>query len=142
MAQLTISAVAQEVGLKPSAIRYYEDIGLLPRPQRLSSQRRYDSTVLYRLSVIQRAQRVGFTLEEIRKLFLGFETGARASERWRKLSQKKLEELEMKMEEVAAMQKLLKSMTSNCRCETLEQCGKAIFEKGAKRIAPNSHTAR
>jgi MerR family redox-sensitive transcriptional activator SoxR len=133
MAQLTISAVAQEVGLKPSAIRYYEDIGLLPRPQRVSGQRRYDSTVLYRLSVIQRARRVGLTLLEIQRLFLGFENGARASDRWRKLSHKKLEELEKKMEEIAMMQKLLKRMTGNCRCETLEQCGKAIFENGANR---------
>jgi MerR family transcriptional regulator, redox-sensitive transcriptional activator SoxR len=133
MAQLTISAVAQEVGLKTSAIRYYEEIGLLPRPQRVSGQRRYDPTVLYRLSVIQRAQRVGFTLHEIKRLFLGFESGARASDRWRKLSQKKLDELEKKMEEVVMMQKLLKRMASNCRCETLEQCGKAIFENAAKR---------
>jgi MerR family transcriptional regulator, redox-sensitive transcriptional activator SoxR len=133
MAQLTISAVAQEVGLKTSAIRYYEDIGLLPRPQRVSGQRRYDSSVLYRLSVIQRAQRVGFTLHEVRRLFLGFDNGTRASDRWRKLSGKKLGELEKKMEEVVIMQKLLKRMMSNCRCETLEQCGKAIFENGLKR---------
>jgi MerR family redox-sensitive transcriptional activator SoxR len=133
MAQLTISAVAQEAGLKASAIRYYEDIGLLPRPQRVSGQRRYDSAVLYRLSVIQRAQRVGFTLTEIQRLFQGFENGARASDRWRKMSQKKLDELDKKMEEVLLMQKLLKRMASNCRCETLEQCGKAIFESRAKR---------
>lgn len=133
MAQLTISDVAQEVGLKTSAIRYYEDIALLPRPQRVSGQRRYDCTVLYRLSVIQRAQRVGFTLNEIRRLFIGFDSSARASDRWRKLSQKKLDELAKKMEEVVMMQNLLKRMTSNCRCDTLEQCGKAIFENGAKR---------
>jgi MerR family redox-sensitive transcriptional activator SoxR len=135
MAQLTISAVAQEVGLKTSAVRYYENVGLLTPPQRVSGQRRYDSTVLYRLSVIQRAQRVGFTLTEIQPLFFGFENGARASDRWRKLSQKKLDELEKKMEEVVMMQKLLKRMTSNCRCETLEECGKAIFENGARRLS-------
>ncbi len=130
---MTISAVAREVGLRTSAIRYYEDIGLLPQPQRVSGQRRYDSTVLYRLSVIQRAQRVGFTLNEIERLFLGFENGARASERWQKLSRNKLAELDKKMEEVALMSKLLKRMASNCKCETLEQCGKAIFKNEAKR---------
>jgi MerR family redox-sensitive transcriptional activator SoxR len=129
MSGLTISAVARQVGLHTSAIRYYEQIGLLPRAQRVSRQRRYDSTVLYRLSVIQRAKRLGFTLDEIRRLFTGFENGARASERWHKLSQHKLVELERLMEEMLMMQDLLRRMMSKCHCETLEQCGKAIFEK-------------
>ena len=69
MAQLTISQVAQEIRLRPSAIRNYEEIGLLPRAERLSGQRRYDPTVLYRLAIIQRARQLGFTLSEIRHLF-------------------------------------------------------------------------
>jgi DNA-binding transcriptional MerR regulator len=56
----------------PSAIRYYERIGLLPPAERLSGQRRYDSTVLYRLAIIHRAGELGFTLSEIRNLFFGF----------------------------------------------------------------------
>jgi len=72
MAQLTISQVAQEIRLRPSAIRYYENIGLLPQAERLSGQRRYDPTVLYRLAIIQRARQLGFTLSEIRHLFFGF----------------------------------------------------------------------
>jgi MerR family transcriptional regulator, redox-sensitive transcriptional activator SoxR len=52
MAQLAISEVAQQVGLQASAIRYYEQIGLLPPAQRMSGQRRYDTTVLYRLAII------------------------------------------------------------------------------------------
>jgi len=56
----------------------------------MSGQRRYDSTVLYRLAVIQQARQLGFTLEEIRQLFFGFRNVIRASERWRKLSQRKL----------------------------------------------------
>lgn len=86
MAQLTISQVARQVRLRPSAIRYYERIGLLPRAERLSGQRRYDSTVLYRLAIIQRARQLGFTLTEIRYLFFGFRDIARPSERWRTLS--------------------------------------------------------
>jgi DNA-binding transcriptional MerR regulator len=86
--QLTISEVARQVGLQPSAIRYYEKIGLLPPAHRMSGQRRYDTTVLYRLAVIQRARQSGFTLDEIRRLFFGFRGGTRASERWEQLSQK------------------------------------------------------
>ena len=57
---------------RASAIRYYEQIGILAPARRVSGQRRYDETVLYRLAVVRRAQEAGFTLEEIRRLFFGF----------------------------------------------------------------------
>lgn len=128
MAQLTISQVGRQIGLRSSAIRYYERIGLLPRAQRLSGQRRYDSTVLYRLAIIQRARQLGFTLDEIRHLFFGFREVTHASERWRTLSQRKLRELDQLMEGIKAVQGLLKKLMSNCRCDTLDQCGKGIFQ--------------
>lgn len=129
MAQLTISQVARQIGLRSSAIRYYERIGLLPRAQRLSGQRRYDSTVLYRLAIIQRARQLGFTLDEIRDLFFGFRDVTHASERWRTLSQRKLRELDQLIEGIKAVQGLLKKLMSNCRCDTLDQCGRGIFER-------------
>jgi MerR family redox-sensitive transcriptional activator SoxR len=141
--QLAISEVAVQVGLQPSAIRYYERIGLLPPAQRMSGQRRYDRTVLYRLAVIQRARQIGFTLDEIRQLFFGFGTTTRASARWQRLSQKKLAELEALADGIKTMQTLLKKMNQNCRCETLEQCGAAIFRRGFSeapaKYLPKSH---
>lgn len=124
---LTISEVARRVGLRTSAIRYYEEIGLLPRAQRISGQRRYDTTILHRLAVVQRARRLGFTLDEVRRLFLGFRTEAPASERWQRLSRKKLEELEVQAREIKMMQRRLREMMRKCRCVTLDQCGKGIF---------------
>jgi len=127
---LTISEVARRVGLQPSAIRYYEQIGLLPAAQRVGGQRRYDTTVLYRLAVIQRARQSGFTLAEIRRLFAGFRETTRAAERWKELSRKKLEELDDLMDGIKVMQGLLRWMIQNCRCETLDQCGEGIFRRG------------
>lgn len=127
MALLTISEVAKQVGLKPSAIRYYEQIGILPKAQRASGQRRYDNSVLYRLALVQRSQQMGFTLEEVRRLFFGFRTAMPISERWKKLSQKKLAELETLAEQIKAMQLLLTKMSDKCTCSALEQCGKGIF---------------
>jgi MerR family redox-sensitive transcriptional activator SoxR len=129
MPQLHISEVARQVGLRPSAIRYYEQIGLLPPAQRVSTQRRYDTTALYRLAIIQRARQLGFTLDEIRQLFFGFGNAARASERWQKLSQRKLAELDSLMDGIKAVRRLLKKMMRKCRCETLDQCGKGIFRR-------------
>ena len=127
MPLLTISEVSRQIGLQSSAIRYYERIGLLPPAQRISGQRRYDSTVLYRLAIVQRARQLGFTLEEIRQLFLGFRSVTRASDRWRKLSQRKLAELDVLMDGIRTVRRLLKKMMQDCRCDTLDQCGKGIF---------------
>ena len=127
MPELTISEVARQVGLRASAIRYYEQIGLLPRAQRVNGQRRYDATTLYRLAIIQWARQLGFTLDEIRKLFFGFRNVTRASERWRTLSRKKVAELDRQMDRIRTVRKLLKKMMRNCRCETLDQCGRGIF---------------
>src|SRR5258708_8269172 len=93
MPELTISEVAQQVGLQASAIRYYERIGLLPPAQRMSGQRRYDTTALYRLAIIQQARQLGFTLEEIRQLFFRFPNFTSASDRWQTLPRTKLPEL-------------------------------------------------
>jgi MerR family redox-sensitive transcriptional activator SoxR len=126
---LSISQVAREMNLNPSAIRYYEQIGILPRAQRVNGQRRYDASVLHRLAVVQRARETGFTLDEIRELFFGFKEHTTASKRWTCLSRKKLAELETQARQIASMQQVLRRMTDCCHCETLEQCGKGILAR-------------
>ena len=135
MAQLTISQVARQVRLQPSAIRYYERIGLLPPAERLSGQRRYDPTVFYRLAIIQRARQLGFTLVEIRHLFFGFRDITRPSERWRTLSQRKLAELDHLMDGIRTVRAVLKKLMRKCRCDTLDQCGKGIFQSMNRDVA-------
>lgn len=135
MPQLTISEVARQVGLQASAIRYYEQIELLPPAQRMSGQRRYDSAALHRLAIIQRARQLGFTLDEIRQLFFGFRNVTRASERWHTLSRRKLAELDGLMNGIKTVRRLLKTMMENCHCDTLEQCGKGIFRSASAGVA-------
>jgi DNA-binding transcriptional MerR regulator len=130
MPLLTISEVARQVGLQASAIRYYERIGILLPAQRIGGQRRYDASVLHRLAVIQRARQTGFTLDEIRELFFGFRDGAPASQRWQKLSSRKLGELEELMGQIRTMRRLLQKMMDCCRCDTLDQCGRGILKSG------------
>ena len=100
MPQLLISEVARQSGLRASAIRYYERIGILSPADRVSGQRRYDRTVLYRLAVVQRAREIGFSLEEIRELFFGFQNATPASRRWQSLSNRKLAELDAMMKRI------------------------------------------
>lgn len=134
MSRLTISEVARQVGLKSSAIRYYEQLGILPSAERISGRRRYDRSVLYRLAVVQQARLAGFSLNEIRALFFGFKEGTRANVRWRRLADRKLVELNALAEQIMGMQELLKRMKANCHCKTLETCGKAIFTKGVSKV--------
>src|SRR6266550_75441 len=94
---LAISDVARVFGLRTSAIRYYEQIGILPPAMRKNGRRRYDKSVLFRLEVVQRAREFGFTLEEIRELFFGFQPATPPPKRWHKLSERKIAELRIRM---------------------------------------------
>jgi len=126
--RLTISEVASQIGLRPSAIRYYEQIGILPPAQRVSGQRRYDVTVLHRLIVIQRARQTGFTLGEIKELFFWFRAGTPPSVRWQKLKRRKIVELDAMLEHIQTMRAVVEQQ-GTCRCTALEECGKKMFEK-------------
>jgi MerR family mercuric resistance operon transcriptional regulator len=69
-ASLQIGQVAQKTGLSVDAIRFYEKVGLLPRPARTQGgYRLYEDREVADLEFIQRAQQLGFSLNEIRELF-------------------------------------------------------------------------
>jgi len=90
------------------------------------------------------ARRTGFTLDEIRRLFVGFAKRMPVSERWRKLSQQKITELESMQKEIQGMQRLLRDMMAKCHCDTVEQCGRGIFRSDfePKRSATNREHPR
>src|ERR1700684_4576509 len=121
------SEIAREVGLRASAIRYYEQIGILLPARRVSGQRRYDETVLYRLAVVRRAQEAGFSLDEIRQLFFGFSQSIPISQRWKKIAERKMIELDTRIEQLQSMRALLKKLETCCECETVERCGRGIL---------------
>ena len=123
---MAISDVARVFGLRTSAIRYYEQIGILPRPVRKNGQRRYDKSTLFRLAVVRRARETGFTLEEIGELFFGFPVGTPPPKRWHQLSQRKIAELRERMKRLQLMETLLKRM-KECRCDALEDCGEKLL---------------
>ena len=125
---LAISDVARVFGLRTSAIRYYEQIGILPPAMRKNGQRRYDNSALFRLAVVQRARETGFTLEEIRELFFGFPPGTPPPKRWHQLSQRKIAELRNRMKRLKLMETLLKRV-ENCRCDALDECGEKLLRK-------------
>jgi len=69
MNQLTIGRVAKETGCKVQTIRYYEEIGVLPPPDRSAgNQRIYEPEHIQRLNFIRHARELGFSLAAIRDL--------------------------------------------------------------------------
>lgn len=76
VSMLTIGQLAKQVGVRTSTLRFYEGEGLLqPNGRSESGYRLYEKTAVQRLNLIQRAQRLGFSLAEIRALLQAWESG-------------------------------------------------------------------
>lgn len=116
---LSIGQVAGQAGMSASRIRFYEVRGVLPEPERWAGKRRYRPEVLRRLAIIDAAQRVGFTLAEIRDL-MGARDG-QAHERLRELALLKLPELDELIERASSVRRVLR-ICSTCNCESIDVC--------------------
>ena len=121
MGSLTIGEVAREAGLRTSAVRYYESVGLLPSPRRVNGQRRFHHDVVRLLRTVRFAQQAGFTVAEIRTLFHGFGADVPPSDRWRQLATRKLDEVEALVARAERMRRALKT-AMRCGCLRIEDC--------------------
>ncbi|HYU59426.1 MAG TPA: MerR family transcriptional regulator [Solirubrobacterales bacterium] len=132
--ELTIGEVSHRAGIAASAIRYYESIGLLPEPDRLGGQRRYDEKVLGRLAFIAVARNAGFKLREIGELIEGVDGGDGMAGSMRSLSERKLPEVEAVLERTQAMKGWLE-VARECGCLTPAEC--TLFpEPGDQAVDP------
>lgn len=118
--KLFIGEVARRAGLRPSAIRYYESIGLLPAPARVAGRRSYPPEALRTLSVVATAQRAGLSLSEVREL-LAASRGDAVSEQLRAIAQQKLPEVDALIERAHLVRGWLEA-AAGCRCPRLEDC--------------------
>ena len=125
---MTIGEVAHRACVQASAIRYYEKIGLLPKTQRIGGQRRYETSVLNYLEVIDVARSAGFRIEEIRHLFHGFGKGTPAFRRWELLARRKITEMDELIARAKKMKRLLEN-ADRCKCLELEDCGEIFLKK-------------
>jgi MerR family redox-sensitive transcriptional activator SoxR len=134
--RLRIGDVAAEANVATSAIRYYERIGLLEKPERVSGQRRYDESVIERLSLIEIGQRAGLSLDELRELFDA--GGEPISANLQDLAERKLPAIEALIDRAVAMREwLLKARA--CECETVHECG--LFDESAVTQLPSARAA-
>lgn len=133
---LTIGEVSRRSGVAASALRFYEERGLIRSERNGSGHRRYPRPVLRKIAFIVFAQRVGLTLEEI-----GAELARLPAERvptredWSRLSSKWTVRIDLK---IAELQRLRVGLTEciGCGCLSLGRCNLSNPEDRAARLGP------
>lgn len=119
---LTIGELSARSGVAPSALRYYERLGLIQSHRTSGNQRRYEQAQLRRVAFIRIAAQVGLSLEEIRDALRSLpdaRTPTRAD--WERLSRRWRRRLD---EQIALLQRLRDDLTSciGCGCLSLKRC--------------------
>jgi len=113
---MDIAEVAQQAGLKPSTLRYYEQQGLIEYAARHGLRRQYHKSVLQRLALIKLAKAAGFSLQEIAKQLASVDEGL--NKQW--LSDK-ADELDQQIAHLSKMRDWLRG-AAGCSAETHWQC--------------------
>lgn len=119
---LSIGQVAERSGLKLTALRFYEQRGLIASERTAGNQRRYRRDVLRRLAVIHAAQSVGFSLAEITAMLGGLsDTEAPNDREWKELSQSWRPLLD---ERITTLERLRDQLDGciGCGCLSLTRC--------------------
>jgi DNA-binding transcriptional MerR regulator len=123
---MTVGELARQAGVRPSTVRYYERLGLLPAAPRRSGRRDFDGEALAYFAVVRFARDCGFTLREIAQLVKGPSGRAPMSERWHAVTRDKIAEMDAAIARAQAMKKRLVRI-NRCRCTTLAQCGRRML---------------
>ena len=106
---LTIGRLAKAAGVHVETIRYYQRIGLIPEPQKpQGGHRRYPASVMERITFIRRAQQLGFSLEEVKKL-LSYADGRNKRE-VRQIAENKYDMLGARVDQLNEMRRKLKRL--------------------------------
>ena len=124
MRGMSIGEVARRAGLRPSAIRYYEKLGLLAKAPRMGGRRHYDDDVLKRLAIVRFAKHVGFSMVETKLLLDGIQDRP-PPERWRELAREKAARVDEVIAHAKAVRKLLQE-TLDHKCPKLVERGDAL----------------
>ena len=134
---LTISEVSRRSGVAASALRFYEEKGLIKSERAGSGHRRYQRVVLRRIAFIVFAQRVGMTLDEVAKELAKLPEGGRVPEGkdWAKLSSSWTGRID---ERIAELQRLRAGLTGciGCGCLSLDKCRLTNPGDRAARLGP------
>jgi MerR family transcriptional regulator, redox-sensitive transcriptional activator SoxR len=120
---MTIGELSALSGAPASTLRYWEQMKVLPKPVRVSGQRRYQRDAVNLVAVLQLAKACGFSLGEMRRLVNGFRPDTPAHERWRTAIREHQKILTLQINRLNAMRRLLRRVEC-CQCVDLIECGR------------------
>jgi MerR family redox-sensitive transcriptional activator SoxR len=119
---MTIGEVAERAGVATSALRFYESEGLIESTRSGGNQRRYHRDVLRRVAFVRAAQRVGLSLDEIRRALGSLPDGRTpTSKDWERLSRSWRPVLDARIAELQALRDRLDGCIG-CGCLSLRAC--------------------
>jgi len=115
MSTYSIGQVAKQSGISVETIRYYEREGLLEEPERKESgYRQYQQEAIIRLSFIQQAKELGFSLKEVAELLSIKADNKKLCNEVKQLAREKLDNIENKIKMLQRMRKSLKKLVDTC----------------------------
>jgi MerR family mercuric resistance operon transcriptional regulator len=116
MERISVGQLAKKAGVNVETVRYYERIGLMPRPQRLASGYRvYTSEDVTRLQFIKHAKKFGFTLNEIREL-LSLKVDSKCNcEDIRLRAEEKIRDITEKIDHLQRIRNVLNQLVIACK---------------------------
>ena len=119
--EFSVGQLAALSGKAASAIRYYENLGLIESVRTSGNQRRYPRSALRILKYLNFAQSAGFTLKEIVDLNAAIKPGQPLFGHWREMAEAKLQDLDSIILQAEAMkERLLHAL--NCKCASADKC--------------------
>lgn len=115
MSGLKIGDLAERTGTNSPTIRYYEEVGLLPRPDRQEgNQRRYSEDDVRRLTFIRRCRDFGFSIEQVRTLVALVQDRSRTCLEARDLAQAHLAKVRAKLRELRELERGIAGFVESC----------------------------
>jgi DNA-binding transcriptional MerR regulator len=118
-----IGEAARQSGVKVPTIRYYEQIGLLPAPNRSEGNRRhYEASDLRRLAFIRHARELGFEIEAIRTLLTLQDNPSQPCATADAIAQARLAEVDQRLRSLTALKVELEHMVEGCRHGNVCEC--------------------
>lgn len=119
---LTVGEVARRAGIATSAVRFYEDQGLISSVRTAGNQRRYPRYVLRRIGIITAARRFGIPLAEVAQVFDSLPDNRMPGKTdWRRISKRWHERLEVRRRELERLEEELVGCIG-CGCLSLNTC--------------------
>jgi MerR family redox-sensitive transcriptional activator SoxR len=140
--ELTIGEVASRSGVAPSALRFYEEEGLIVSRRTTGNQRRYDRAVLRRIALIQAGRAAGIPLQQIRGALTTLPAHRTPTRRdWARLSRGWREEIDQRIATLEALRDRLTTCIG-CGCLSIDACGLLNPDDEAAQIGSGAHYLR